>query len=143
MSYLMEDTISMSYDRVQNLVDVDANIFAAFVIDPIGSISHIFIAPDSDLNKSKIEEIASVLDIKSTTASKRVAAESLIGHHKWDVLEYEKFKFIKLYPSGNIDHKMIVAIAAPTKDPGDIVDSVIGYMNESEEGEQPPVNLFD
>jgi hypothetical protein len=143
MPYLMEDTISMSYDRVQNLVDVDANIFAAFVIDPIGSISHIFIAPDSDLNKSKIEEIASVLDIKSTTASKRVAAESLIGHHKWDVLEYEKFKIIKLYPSGNIDHKMIVAIAAPTKDPGDIVDSIIGYMNESEEGEQPPLNLFD
>jgi hypothetical protein len=53
----MEDTISMSYDRVQNLVDVDANIFAAFVIDLIGSISHIFIAPDSDLNKSKIEEL--------------------------------------------------------------------------------------
>ena len=118
MSYLMEDTISMSYDRVQNLVDVDENIFAAFVIDSIGSISHIFIAPDSDLNKSKIEEIASVLDIKSTTASKRVAAESLIGHHKWDVLEYEKFKFIKLYPSGNIDHKMIVVIAPPHKGSG-------------------------
>jgi hypothetical protein len=138
----MEDTLSMSYDKVQNLVEVDANIFAAFVIDPIGSISHIFIAPDSDLNKSMIEEIASVLDIKSTIASKRVAAESLIGHHKWDVLEYEKFKFIKLYPSGNIDHKMIVVIAAPTKDPGDIVDSVIGYMNESKE-EEPPLNLFD
>ena len=143
MSYLMEDTISMSYDRVQHLVDVDANIFAAFVIDPIGSISHLFIAPDSDLNKSKIEEIASVLDIKSTTTSKRAAAESLFGHHKWDVLEYEKFKFIKLYPSGNLDHKMIVVIAARTKDPGDIVDSVIGYMNESEEGEHPPLNLFD
>jgi hypothetical protein len=37
---------------------------------------------------------------------------------------------------------MIVAIAAPTKDPGDI-DSIIGYMNDSEEGEQPPPNLFD
>ena len=24
-----------------------------------------------------------------------------------------------------------------------IVDSVIGYMNESEEGEHPPLNLFD
>jgi hypothetical protein len=133
----------MSYDRVQHLVDVDANIFAAFVVDPIGGISHLFIAPDSSLNKSKIEEIVSVLDIKSTTTSKRIAAENLIGHHKWDVLEYEKFKFIKLYPSGNFDHKMIVVIAARTKDPGDIVDSIIGYMNESEEGEQPPLNLFD
>ena len=133
----------MSYDRVRHLVDVDANIFAAFLIDSTGSISDLFIESDSDLDKSKIEKITSVLDIKSTTASKRVAAESLIGHHKWDVLEYEKFKFIKLYPSGNIDHKMIVVIAAPTKDAGDIVDSVIGYMNESEEGEQPPLKLFD
>ena len=68
--------------------------------------------------------------------------ESLIGHHKWDVLEYEKFKFIKLYPSDNLDHKMIVVIAACTKDPGDVADSVIGYMNEDEE-DHPPVNLFD
>ena len=37
---------------------------------------------------------------------------------------------------------MIVVIAACTKDPGDVANSVIGYMNESEE-EQPPLNLFD
>lgn len=139
----MEDTISMSYDRVQHLVDVDENIFSAFVIDPNGNISDLFIAPDSDLDRSKIEEITSVLDIKSATISEREAAESVIGHHKWDVLEYEKFKFIKLYPSGNLDHKMVVVIAACTKDPGDVVDSVIGYMNESEEEELSPLNLFD
>jgi hypothetical protein len=132
----------VSYDRVQHLVDVDANIFAAFLIDSTGRISDLFIASDSDLDKSKIEKITSVLDIKSTTASSRAAAEILIGRHKWDVLEYEKFKFIKLYPSGILDHKMIVVIAASTKDPGDVVDSVIGYMNESIEGEQPS-NLFD
>jgi hypothetical protein len=38
---------------------------------------------------------------------------------------------------------MIVVIAACTKDPGDVVDSVIGYMNESEDEEQAPPNLFD
>ena len=131
----------MSFARVQHLVDIDENIHAAFVIDSAGAISELFIAPDSDLNKPKIEEIRSVLDIKSVTASKIEAAESLIGHHKWDVLEYEKFKFIKVYPSGNLEHKMIVVITACTKDPGDVVDSVIGYMNESEE--EPPHNLFD
>jgi hypothetical protein len=31
----------------------------------------------------KIEEIASTLDIKSTTTSKRVAAEILFGLHEW------------------------------------------------------------
>jgi hypothetical protein len=133
----------MSYERVQHLVNIDENIFAAFVIDSTGNISELFIAPDSDLDKYKIEKIRSILDIKSATISERKAAECLIGYHKWDVLEYEKFKFIKLYPSGNLDHKMIVVVAACTKDPGDVVDSVIGYMNESEEDEQPPNNLFD
>lgn len=133
----------MTYERVQHLVDIDKNIFAAFVIDPNGSISELFIAPDSDLDKSRIERFSSALDIKSTTILERETAESLLGRHKWDVLEYDKLKFIKLYPSGNLDHKMIVVIAACTKDPGDVVDSVIGYMNESEEEDLPPVNLFD
>lgn len=131
----------MSFERVQHLVDIDENIFAAFVIDPAGNISELFIAPDTDLDKSKIEKIKSVLGIKSATTSEREAIKNLIGLHKWDVLEYDKFKFIKLYPSGNLDHKMIVVIAASTKDPGDVVDSVIGYMNDSEE--EPPHNLFD
>jgi hypothetical protein len=120
----------MSYERVQHLVEVDKNIFAAFVVDPTGDISELFIAHDSDLDKFKIEKIRSILNIKSATISEREAAESLIGYHKWDILEYDKFKFIKLYPSGNLDHKMIVVIAACTKDPGDVADSVIGYMNE-------------
>jgi hypothetical protein len=133
----------MSFKKVQHLVDIDENIFAAFVIDSTGAISELFVAPDSDLDKSKIEMIRSALDIKSAAVYEReAAAESLIGCHKWDVMEYEKFKFIKLYPSGNLDHKMIVVIAACTKDPGDVADSIIGYMNESEE-EQPSLNLFD
>ena len=132
----------MSFERVQHLVDIDENIFAAFVVGSTGGISELFIAPDSDLDKSKIEKIKSSLDIKSAITEKAAAAENMIGRHKWDVLEYEKFKFIKLYPSGNLDHKMIVVIAACTKDPGDVANSVIGYMNESEQ-EQPPLNLFD
>jgi hypothetical protein len=133
----------LSYDRIRHLVDIDENIFAVFVIDPAGNISELFIAPNSELDRSKIEKIRSLLNIKSVTISEKEDAESLIGHHKWDVLEYDKFKFIKLYPGGNIDQKMIVIIAACSKDPGKVADSVIGYMNESEEEEQPPINLFD
>ena len=57
-------------------------------------------------------------------------------------MEFDKYKFIKLYPSGNLEHKIIVVIAASTEDPGDVADSVISYMNESED-EQPVHNLFD
>ena len=55
----------MWFKRVQHLVDIDENIFAAFVIDSTGAISELFVAPDSDLDKSKIEKIRSALDIKS------------------------------------------------------------------------------
>jgi hypothetical protein len=86
----------MSFERVQHLVDIDENIFAAFVIDSTGSISELFIASDSDLDRSRIEQIRSALDIKSATTSEKEAAESLVGRHKWDVLEYDKFKFIQI-----------------------------------------------
>ena len=61
----------MSFERVQHLVDVDENIFAAFVIDRSGKISEIFIAPDSELTRSKIETISSVLDIRSVVTTEK------------------------------------------------------------------------
>ena len=74
---------------------------------------------------------------------KKEDVERLLGRHRWDVLEYDKFKFINLYPGGNLDQKMIVVIAASTKDTGDVADTVIGYMNDSEQNEELPSNLFD
>jgi hypothetical protein len=133
----------MSYERVQHLVDVDENIFAVFVIDQSGNISELFIAPDSELDRSKIERICSVLDIKHLAIPEKEAVEILIGRHRWDVLECDKFKFIKLYPGGNLDQEMIVVIAASTKDTGEVVNTVIGYMNESEQDDETPPNLFD
>ena len=136
----------MSFERVHHLVEIDENIFAAFVIDRSGNISELFIAPGSEFDRSKIEKISSVLDIRSIAAAEKEAVEAvegLLGRHRWDVLEYDKFKFINLYPVGNLDQKMIVVIAASTKDTGDVADTVIGYMNDSEQNEELPYNLFD
>jgi hypothetical protein len=136
----------MSFERVQHLVEIDENIFAAFVIDRSGNISELFLAPGSEFDRSKIEKISSALDIRSIAAAEKEAVEAvegLLGRHRWDVLEYDKFKFINLYPVGNLDQKMIVVIAASTKDTGDVADTVIGYMNDSEQNEELPSNLFD
>ncbi len=123
-------------------MDVDEDIFAVFVIGSDGRMSEIYTAPHSDLDKPKIERIILALNIKYyATTSENV--ESLLGCHKWDVLEYDKLKFIKIYPSGNLEHKMVVVVAASTKKPMDVVDSVIGHMNEAETEEALPVNLFD
>ena len=133
----------MSFERVQHLVEVDENIFAAFVIDKSGNISEVFIAPGAEFDRTKIEKIISVLNIKSISVPEKEAVESLLGRHRWDVLEYDKFKFINLYPGGNLDQKMIVVIAASSKDTGDVAETVIGYMNDSEQNQEPPSNLFD
>lgn len=133
----------MSFERVQHLVEIDEKIFAAFVIDRSGNISELFTAPGSELDRSKIEKVISALDIRSVAVADNETVESLLGRHKWDVLEYDKFKFIKLYPDGNLNQKMIVVIAASTKDAGDVADTVIGYMNDSDQNEDPPSNLFD
>ena len=133
----------MSFERVQHLVEIDEKIFAAFVIDRSGNISELFIAQSSELDRSKIEKISSALDIRSIAVADNETVESLLGRHKWDVLEYDKFKFIKLYPDGNLNQKMIVVIAASTKDAGDVADTVIGYMNDSDKNEEPPSNLFE
>ncbi|MGH9963863.1 MAG: hypothetical protein ACRD5E_03405 [Nitrososphaeraceae archaeon] len=133
----------MSFERVQHLVEIDEKIFAAFVIDRSGNISELFTAPGSELDRSKIEKVISALDIRSVAVADNETVESLLGRHKWDVLEYYKFKFIKLYPDGNLNQKMIVVIAASTKDTGDVADTVIGYMNDSDQNEEPPSNLFD
>jgi hypothetical protein len=133
----------MSFERVQHLVEVDESIFAAFVIDKSGNISEVFIAPGSEFDRTKIEKIISFLNIKSISVAEKDAVESLLGRHKWDVLEYDKFKFINLYPGGNLNQKMIVVIAACTKNIRDMADTVIGYMNDSEQDQEPPANLFD
>jgi hypothetical protein len=133
----------MSFARVQHLVEIDEKIFAAFVIDRSGNISELFTAPGSELDRSKIEKISSALDIRSVVVADNETVESLLGRHRWDVLQYDKFKFIKLYPDGNLNQKMIVVIAASTEDIGDVADTVIGYMNDSDKNEEPPSNLFD
>ena len=133
----------MSFARVQHLVEIDEKIFAAFVIDRSGNISELFTAPGSELDRSKIEKISSALDIRSVVIADNETVESLLGRHRWDVLQYDKFKFIKLYPDGNLNQKMIVVIAASTEDIGDVADTVIGYMNDSDKNEEPPSNLFD
>jgi hypothetical protein len=133
----------MSFERVQHLVEIDEKIFAEFVINRSGNISELFNAPGSELDRSKIEKVISALGIRSVAVADNETVEGLLGRHKWDVLEYDKFKFIKLYPDGNLNQKMIVVIAASTKDTGDVADTVIGYMNDSDQNEEPPSNLFD
>jgi hypothetical protein len=59
-----------------------------------------------------------------------------LGNIRWEISEYDKLKIIKIYEPD----RSIVVVADRTKHPGDVADSVIGYLYESEE--ETPVSLF-
>jgi hypothetical protein len=130
----------VSAGKVQNLIDVDESVFATIVVGSDGCVSEIYVAPNSAQDKPKIERLILALDIKycATTPEND---KRLFGIHKWDILEYDNFRFIKIYPCAELDHKMVIVLARCTKDLMSVVDSVIGYMNEDED--VLPINLFD
>jgi hypothetical protein len=82
-----------------------------------------------------VEEVKSALDFKFEN-HKKEEIEAL-GKIRWEISEYEKLKIIKIYEPD----RLIAVIADRTKYPGDVADSVIGYLYESEE-EETPVSLF-
>jgi hypothetical protein len=61
---------------------------------------------------------------------------NLLGRHFWDISEYDKIKVIKIHES----NRMIVVLAKSHTSPGDVADTVLGYLYESEEQQQqePP-----
>ena len=73
-----------------------------------------FIVSESELDGSKMEIISSFLDTKSIDVAQKEAIISLFGRYSWEVLEHDKFKFIKLYSGENFDQKIIVVTLGPT-----------------------------
>jgi alkyl hydroperoxide reductase subunit AhpC len=69
-----------SYDRAKHIVEVDERILAVFIVDSTGKISELFIAEDANINRSFIETIRTVLDIRFEGRSERVKDQSL-GQH--------------------------------------------------------------
>jgi hypothetical protein len=48
----------------------------------------------------------------------------LLGKHIWDISEYDKIRIIKIYES----NRLIVVLARSHIDPGDVSESVLGYL---------------
>jgi hypothetical protein len=53
----------MSYDKAKHIVEVDEKILAVFIVDSIEKIQELFIAKDSDVNRSIVESVKSILDL--------------------------------------------------------------------------------
>ena len=123
-----------SYDKAKHIVEVDDRILAVFLVDPARSISDLFIAHNANIEKSFVEKVRDSLDIRFE--GRQQQAPQPLGVHLWDVLEYDMIRIIKIYEPD----RLIVVLAKSHTSPGDIAETVLGYLYESEE--QQPKSLF-
>jgi hypothetical protein len=126
--------MSTSYDRAKHVVEVDERILAVFIVNSTGKISDLFVAEDANINQSFIETIRTTLDIRFE--EKESIKDQSLGQHLWDILEYDKVRVIKIYEL----ERLIVVLAKSHSSPGDIAETVLGYLYESED--EPPRSLF-
>jgi hypothetical protein len=126
--------MSTSYDRAKHVVEVDERIMAVFIVNSTGKISDLFVAEDANINQSFIETIRTTLDIRFE--EKESIKDQSLGQHLWDILEYDKVRVIKIYEL----ERLIVVLAKSHSSPGDIAETVLGYLYESED--EPPRSLF-
>ena len=124
-----------SYDRAKHVVEVDERILAVFIVDSTGNISDLFVVADANINHSFIETIRNTLNIRFEGKNESIKDQPL-GQHLWDILEYDKVRIIKIYES----ERLIVVLAKSHLSPGDIAETVLGYLYESED--EQPKSLF-
>jgi hypothetical protein len=131
----LDRIMSSSYDKAKHIVEVDEKILAIFIVDSAGTLSDLFVAEDANIEHSFIETIRSTLNIRFEGEPER-DKELPLGRHLWDILEYDKVRIIKIYESA----RLIVVLAKSHSSPGDVAETVLGYLYESED--EQPKSLF-
>lgn len=124
-----------SYDRAKHIVEVDERILAVFIVNSTGRISDLFVAEDANINHSFVETIRTTLNIRFEGKNESTKDQPL-GQHLWDILEYDKVRIIKIHES----ERLIVVLAKSHSSAGDIAETVLGYLYESED--EQPKSLF-
>jgi hypothetical protein len=128
---------SSSYDKTKHIVEVDEKIMAVLIMNPDGDISDLFIAEDAKIDSSMVESVRSALNLRfENNLEQRRTNQSSLGEHLWDISEYDKIRVIKIYDSNRI----IVVLAQSHTSPGEVADTVLGYLYESDE--EQPKSLF-
>ena len=124
---------SSSYDKAKHIVEVDEKILAVFVVNSDSNISDLFIAEDAKIDKSMVESVRSALNLKFENNQEQRTNPSLLGEHLWDILEYDKIRVIKIYEL----NRLLVVLAQSHTSPGEVAETVLGYLHESDEDERP------
>jgi hypothetical protein len=124
---------SSSYDKAKHIVKVDEKILAVFVVNSDGNISDLFIAEDAKIDRSMVESVRSALNLKFENNHEQRTNPSLLGEHLWDISEYDKIRVIKIYEI----NRLLVVLSQSHTSPGEVAETVLGYLHENDEEEQP------
>ena len=121
----------------KHIVEVHKKILAVFIVDFRGNMSDLFIAHDANIDQSVIGSVRSYLNLRfETNKEQQLKANQLLGKHLWAISEYDKIRVIKIYEP----NRLIVVLAKSHTSPGDIAETVLGYLYESDQ--EPPKSLF-
>jgi hypothetical protein len=129
---VLDAYLSSSYDKAKHIVEVDDRILSVFIVDPNDSVSDLFIAHNANIDESFVEKVRDTLNIKF----EEQPPNHPLGAHLWNILEYDMIRVIRIYEP----HRLIVVLAKSHTSPGDIAETVLGYLYESEE--EQPKSLF-
>jgi hypothetical protein len=127
---------SSSYDKAKHIVEVHEKILAVFIVDSQGNMSDLFIAHNANIDQSVVESVRSYLNLRFETNEEQQKAKQLLGKHPWAISEYDKIRVIKIYEL----NRLIVVLAKSHTSPGDVAETVLGYLYESDQ--EPPKSLF-
>ena len=127
------------YDKVKHLVEVDDDILAVLIVES-GQIRDLYIAKYANIEKSFVETVFEKLRINSKVEIEKIDAyvnniDTLLGNLKWEVLEYDKIRILKIYEKS----KIIGVLVKSHTQLEHTVDNILGYYYESDE---IPKNLF-
>jgi hypothetical protein len=135
----------LTYEKIKHIVEVDEKILAVFIIDSNRRMSDLFIAPDARIDRSFIEAIKTKLNLKIETIQETAEVEEeiqpstkLLGRHLWDISEYDNVRLIRICES----NRLIVVLAKSHTSPGDVAETVLGYLEDDEQEQEPPPCLF-
>jgi hypothetical protein len=128
-----------NYDKVKNLVEVDDDILAVFIVES-AQIKDLHIAKNANIDRMYIEKILNkfifgyrnelTLEEKNENLDNR-----LLGKLMWMILEYENLRILKIIDKGKI---VMVLVNSKTK-LQHTIDNILGYYYDEDE---TPKSLF-
>lgn len=135
------DDKNNTYNKIKHLVEVDDDILAVFTIIS-SQIRELYIAKNSKMDGKYVDLLVNNLgynkstDIDiSTEQNIQDTKKNLLGNLKWEVLEYDQMRILKIYEPD----KIIFVLINSNTQLEHTVDNILGYYYESEE---LPKSLF-